>query len=231
MHYRELLEELKSLVDENYRQFHKKLLNNDGIDVLGVRVPLLRKLAKKYANDLECLLTFPDEYYEVTFIKLTAVSALPYEKFIKYADECVLLINNWATCDCFAPKCILKHREEFLPYVYKYLDGGRAGEFLQRFALTTLLHYYVDEEYLPVIFKVVTESADLSFYYVHMAAAWLIAEAAVKFYDQTAKFLLQNYESGGKFINKKTHNKSIQKALESFRLTEERKIFLKGIKL
>lgn len=230
MLYQQFLDELKSFADESYRQFHKKLLNNDEIKVLGVRVPILRKLAKKYAANLENLLTFPDEYYEVTFIKLTAVSLLPYDKFINYADVCVLLINNWATCDCFTPKCIAKHKEEFLPFVYKFLDDGKACEFSQRFALTTLLHYYVDEEHLPFIFKAVT-TADLNYYYVHMAAAWLIAEAAVKYYDRTLEFLLQNYENGGKILNKKTHNKSIQKALESYRLTPERKIFLKGIKL
>ena len=81
------------------------------------------------------LFTYPDEYYEVTFIKLTAAALLPFEKFLSYVDKCVSLIDNWATCDCFDAKCIAKHREEFLPYIKKYARAD--GEFYQRYALVT----------------------------------------------------------------------------------------------
>ncbi|MDE6867553.1 MAG: DNA alkylation repair protein [Clostridia bacterium] len=221
MHYHELLTELESYADEGYKVFHKKLLKNDSINVMGVRVPLLRKLAKKYKYDLDGLFSFPDEYYEVTFIKLTAASALGYEEFKKYVDRCVPLIDNWATCDCFTPKCIEGHKEEFLPYIRKYASDKR--EFYQRFALTTLLHFYVEESYAETIFAL-TERSDTSLYYVHMAAAWLIAEALVKFYDKAKSFLLENT------LDKKTHNKAIQKARESFRLSDDQKNYLKGLK-
>jgi len=221
MHYQEFLAELQSFADENYRDFHKKLLKNDNICVLGVRVPVLRKLAKKYINFVDGLLEFPDEYYEVTFIKLTAVSYLKWEEFIKYVDKCVPLIDNWATCDCFAPKCIEKHRDEFLPYIYKYLEND--GEFYKRFALTTLLHYYVDENYFGVIFNIL-KAVDTEKYYVHMAAAWLIAELLIKNYFETVGFLQEGV------IDKRTHNKAIQKACESYRLSDEQKNFLKGMK-
>lgn len=219
--YTEFLEELKSFADENYRAFHKRLLKNENINVLGVRVPQLRKISKKYISEVDALLSFPDEYYEVTFIKLTAVSYLKYDDFLRYVDRCIPLIDNWATCDCFTPKCIEKNKKDFLPYIRKY--ASEDSEFSQRFALTTLLHFYVEEEYLEEIFSI-TDRCNTSMYYVHMAAAWLIAEALAKYYDRAKGYLLENS------LDKKTHNKAIQKACESFRLSNDRKNFLKGIK-
>ena len=237
--YDGLLTELKNLAEPNYAEFHRRLLKNDNIKVMGVRVPHLRKLAKKYKNCVPALLECPDDYYEVTFVKLQAVALLPYGELINYIDRCVALIDNWATCDCFAPKCIAKHREDFLPYIYKYLgvdDSYPVAEFSQRFALTTLLHFYVEEEWLQTIFDAVQEDADLDLYYVHMAAAWLIAEVVVKYYDDGVAFLKYNAEcydqkgEGNEFFAIKTHNKAIQKACESFRLTKEQKDFLRGLK-
>lgn len=221
MPYQQLLIELESCADENYRAFHKKLLKNDNVKLMGVRIPVMRKIAKKYIDSIDELLTFPDEFYEVTFIKLTAVSMLKYEEFILYIDRCVALIDNWATCDCFAPKCIKSHRNEFMPYIRKY--AGQNGEFYQRFALTALLHFYVEDDYAETIFAL-SERSDTSLYYVHMAVAWLIAEALVKIYDKAKSFLLENT------LDKKTHNKAIQKACESFRLSNDQKNYLKGIK-
>ncbi|MDE6104617.1 MAG: DNA alkylation repair protein, partial [Clostridia bacterium] len=167
MPYQELLTELENCADENYRAFHKKLLKNESVNVLGVRVPQLRKIAKEYKGRVDELIMYPDEFYEVTFVKLTAVSLLGYEEFIKYLDICVPLIDNWATCDCFVPKCIAKHREDFLPYIQKYAAEDK--EFYQRFALTTLLHFYVEEDYAQLIFSF-AEKSNTQYYYVHMAA-------------------------------------------------------------
>ena len=222
MQYYQLLEILEENFDVNYRDFHKRLLKNEKVNVLGVKVPVLRRIAKQFKGDIDSLITFPDEYYEVTFIKLTAVSNLQYEEFIKYADLCVSLIDNWATCDCFTPKCIEKHKVDFLPHIERYLSIDK--EFYQRFALTTLLHFYVEEEFLAIIFNAVKRSDAEKYYYVHMAAAWLTAEVLVKHYDSGVKFLQSQV------LDKKTHNKAIQKANESYRLSEEQKNFLKEIK-
>ena len=124
--------------------------------------------------------------------------------------------------DCFVPKCIEKHKDEFLPYIDKYLNTD--GEFYQRFALTTLLQFYLEEKYLDYIFSAVVKAYTEKYYYVHMAAAWLIAEVLVKYYGRGVEFL--NSAS----LNVKTYNKAIQKANESFRLSQERKNFLKEIK-
>jgi len=219
--YAELLAELEYLSDAQYASFHRRLLKNDNIKVIGVRVPQLRKIAKNYITEIDALMSFPDDYYEVTFIKLTAVSRLQYEQFIKYVDSCVNLIDNWATCDCFTPNCIKMHRQEFLPFIRKFAE--RDAEFSQRFALTTLLHYYVDDEYAETIFSLV-ERCNTQYYYVYMAAAWLIAETLVKMYDKGKSFLYENS------LDKKTHNKAIQKACESFRLSNDQKNYLKGMK-
>lgn len=228
MLYEEFLDELKSLQDKEYREFHKKLLKNDNIKVLGVRTPIMKKIAKKYKSSVDELMSFPDEYYEVTFIKLSAVALLPYDKFIEYIDKCVPLIDNWATCDCFAPKCIEKHKDEFLPYIYEYLTNN--GEFYQRFALTTLLHYYVEKKYFQTILDILQDD-DINYelYYVHMAAAWLLAEMLVKLYDDTVEFLKNNLD--GTCLDRKTHNKAIQKACGSYRLSQEQKTYLKGLKI
>lgn len=221
MSYQELLEELNSYADEKYKNFHAKLLKNDNVKVMGVKTPILRKLAKKYGNDIEELLKFPNDFYDVVFIKLTAVSNLEYEKFLQYSDYCVSLIDNWATCDCFSPKCISKHKDEYLPYIRKY--ALKNSEFSQRFALTTLLHFYVEEKYAETVFSII-EQCNLNYYYVHMAVSWLIAEMLVKNYDIAKSYLMDNT------LDKKTHNKAIQKACESYRLSNDRKNFLKGIK-
>ncbi|MGN0814241.1 MAG: DNA alkylation repair protein [Candidatus Coproplasma sp.] len=221
MNYARLLEELNANAQEKYLAFHKSLLKNDKIRLIGVSVPILRKLAKDFKGEEQLLLSFPDEYYEVTFIKLLACAALPYGEFLKVVDGCVALIDNWASCDSFKPKCIAKHRQEFIPYIEKYIASD--GEFYQRFALTTLLAFYVGDDYIPLIKKCLS-AADTRCYYVHMAAAWLVAEVLVKSYEQGVQIL----KSG--ILDAKTSNKAISKARESFRISDENKNYLKTLK-
>jgi 3-methyladenine DNA glycosylase AlkD len=219
MTYDELLAVLNENVDEKYRAFQKKLISTKA-QILGVRVPILRKIAKQFTN-VESYINFSDEYYEVTFIKITAVSQLPFEKFITYLDKILPTLDNWCTVDSFSPKCIQKNRDKFLPYIREYIKSKNVFE--RRFALTTLLKYYVDEWYLEVIFSLL-EECDTSDYYVSMAAAWLVAEVLAKYYDRGLGFL---YEQS---LDRATHNKAIQKARESLRLSNDRKNYIKGLK-
>ncbi len=221
LEYERLLAELKSYAEPGYAAFHKRLLKDESINVLGVRVPTLRKLAKKYKNEIDPLLCFNDDYYEVTFLKLQAVALLPWEQFIRRVDDCVKLIDNWATCDSFAPKCIAGHKDEFSKKIDLYLSDG--NQFTRRFALTTLLHFYVERGWLEYIFDAV-QRVDCNLYYVHMAAAWLVAEVLVKFYDEGVAFLKLGV------LDVKTHNKAIQKACESYRLTDGQKRYLRNMK-
>lgn len=219
--YEEVLKRLKQNADPAYRDFHKRLLKNESICNLGVRTPVLRALAKEWRGERHVFMSFPDEYYEVTFIKFQLLSALPYGEFVAELDGAVALIDNWATCDCFRAPCIKKHREEFLPVLERYLRDGR--EFVVRYALVTLLEYYMSEEYLPIIFNAVL-SVDAGVYYIKMAAAWLLAETLVHFYGEGVRFLRENA------LNGDLRRKAIQKARESFRLSPDQKEELKLLK-
>jgi 3-methyladenine DNA glycosylase AlkD len=222
MNYQQFLDELHESAEEDYRLFHQRLLHNPSVQVLGVRMPVLHKLAKQHLDELEAFFNFPDTYYEVTFVKLSMVSLLDWEQFIGYVERCVALLNNWATCDSFKAKCIKAHREEFIPYLQKFIAHG--GEFYQRYALNTLLQFYIDETYFPFI-EDCLKKVDTNQYYVHMAAAWMVAEILVKHWKEGLRLLNLH------LIDRKTHNKAIQKANESYRLDRDQKDTLKNLKV
>lgn len=221
MKYSDLINELQDFAEVDFAKFQRRLIPTKQ-KIIGVRTPIMRRIAKKYAVEIDKLLCFPNEYYEVTFIKLTAVSLLPYEKFAEKVESCVSFIDNWAACDCFKAKCIQKNQDAFLPVIEKIFLKG--GEFEQRYALVTLLSFYVEEKYLQCIESYILQ-ADTKPYYVHMAVAWLTAEILVKYFD----FGVQLLKKG--ILQRKTHNKSIQKAIESYRLTNEQKEFLRSLKI
>ena len=221
MTYSKLLKILYDYKEEQFADFQRKLIFTKA-QILGVRTPIMRKIAKENEWNVEELLSFPDEYFEVTFIKLAVVALLPYEKFVRYVEKCVSFIDNWACCDCFKAKCILKHKDEFLLVLQRLFDNG--GEFYVRYVLVTLLSAYTEEKYLPVIRRYITQS-NSSNYYVYMATAWLTAEIVVKYYDYGISILQQG------ILSKKTHNKAIQKAIESFRLTKQQKEYLRSLKI
>lgn len=219
--YEEALAALRAHEDEGYRAFHKKLLKDEGIRVIGVRMPALRALAKKWKGEWESVRAFPDEYYEVTFLKCAVAAQLPYERLVSVIDEVVGLLDNWATCDGFEPACIAKHRDAFAPYIEKYLADRRV--FVRRFALTTLLHFYTDAEGLPLVLDCL-KKVNAEEYYVSMAAAWLAAEVLVRF-PAAGETLLSEHA-----LDARTHNRAIRKACESFRVSAERKTVLRAMK-
>ncbi len=220
MTYSKLIELLQAHAEVEFANFQRKLIFTKQ-HILGVRTPTLRKIAKEFKGKEEEVFAFPDEFYEVTFIKLAVISALPYGKFLLYVKDCVKKIDNWATCDTFKANCIQTHKEDFLPVLKELFANDE--EFFQRYVIVTLLSFYVEKKYLKVIESYMYR-ANLNNYYVHMAVAWLIAEILIKEYEFGVKLL----EKGN--IPQKTHNKGIQKAVESYRLTKEQKDFLKSLK-
>ena len=220
MTYEEMLARLNAHRDEKYAAFHSKLLHNSSVRVIGVRMPVLRALIREWKGEWESVLPFPDEYYEVTFAKCNLVGALPFEKFTEHIRDVVPLLDNWATCDSFAPACIAKNRDTFLVFVDKYLADGRV--FARRFALTTMLHFYVDETYLPAVLERLAR-VDAKEYYVSMAAAWLAAEVAVRSFAEGVAF----FQSGA--LDRETHRRAIRKACESRRLSARQKALLRGL--
>ena len=217
--YEEALSVLRAHADEGYRAFHKKLLKDESIAVIGVRVPVLRALAKAWKGEWAAVRAFPDEYYEVTFLKCSVASFLPLEELLASLEELVSSLDNWAVCDGFAPACVAKNRAAFFPYLEKYLADGRV--FARRFALTTLLHFYLDEAWIGQVLqclrRVRTEE-----YYVSMAAAWLTAEVLVRFPAAGEAFLREGA------LDAATCRRAVRKACESFRVSKERKQALRA---
>ena len=219
--YDEVLARLRALKDDKYASFHSKLLKNETVRLIGVRTPNLRKLSKEWRGEADTFLTFPDEYYEITFLKCALVGMLTYQEFIKRVDGVVALLDNWATCDMFTAPCVKKHQEEFWLFIEKYLQSDQ--EFTVRYGLVMLLHYYVEPKYLPRIFDSV-RNLKKDDYYIMMGAAWLIAEVLVKHFPEGVRFLKEGS------MPKAMHNKAIQKACESFRVSSEEKAFLKSLR-
>ncbi len=221
MTYSEFLHKISVHAEDDFAAFQRKLIFTRR-KILGIRTPILRRLAKEFSADIFTLLSYPDEYYETVFIQLTAVSMLPYEEFVRRLPTCVEFMDNWALCDCFKARCIKNHKEEFLSVLEKIFTSEK--EYAVRYVLVVLLAEYVEEKYLPII-KGYIRRADTSPYYVHMAVAWLTAEILVKAYDEGVKLLREG------ILAPKTHNKAIQKARESYRLNREQKEYLNSLKI
>ena len=213
MKYSEFLQYLQGYAEGDFAAFQRKLIPTKQ-QILGIRTPTLRRIAKQCQDKLPEIFAFPDDVYEITFLKLTMVSALAYDGFLTYLNDCVEKIDNWA-------KAIQKHRDEFLSVLEKLFQHG--GEFYERYVLVSLLSWYVEDQYLNRIEQYLIR-ADTSLYYVHMAVAWLAAEILIKEYEKGVHILKRG------ILDTKTHNKAIQKAIESYRLNKEQKDFLRSLK-
>lgn len=224
MPYRALMEELESLADEKYRDFQTGLIK-EPVQMLGVRVPALRKIAKRYKTeeDMIELLSYPDELFEIRFITLLVIAEWPYQQFRKGMMYSLDLIDNWALCDSFAPKCLKDpdNQADFLYDIVVLLKTRK--EFYERFALVTLLKFYMTDEYLTTIYML-SEYAHTEMKNVQTGVAWLLCEACVNFYDRTKEFLKTAK------LDEDTFGLTIRKCCDSTRLSKEQKTELKDIK-
>ena len=222
--------ELKQLVDEKYREFHKGLCPGTE-NILGIRVPVLRDYAKKLAKEYEIkelLKNIDNEYYEEIMLQgmligLEKDKDKGIQNILKDIEEFVPKIDNWAVCDVFCAglKMTKKHVKEMWDFLQKYVTSDK--EFEIRFGVVMILDYYITEEYLERIFAIF-DSIKSNQYYVQMAVAWAISICLIKFYDKTINYLETSH------IDKFTYNKALQKAIESYRITEEQKSFLRKMK-
>ena len=223
----EIEKDLLELADEKYKNFHKKILNDDKANVIGVRLPELRNMAKrlKKENTLEYLLNNINEnYYEELMLKAILIGEyrkLNWDELEKYIRYFVPKITNWALCDTFCSglKICKQFKKEMWKLINEYLKSTK--EFEVRFALVMILNYFIEDEYIDEIYKIIN-NVRLTEYYVKMANAWLISYCAIKYYDRTYDFLKKECK-----IDNWTYNKGIQKSIESFRLTKEQKENLK----
>lgn len=226
----EIKKQLKQLSDSKYKEFHSNLC--PGTDnILGVRVPVLRKyakeLAKKYPVE-KLLKNIDNEYYEEIMLQGMIIGLdkkANIKMILEYIEEFIPKIYNWAICDVFCAglKIVNKYPKEIWKFISKYLESEK--EFELRFAIVIILDYYINEEYIDKDLKVLN-SIHSDKYYVQMAVAWAISICLIKFYDKTVSYL----QDENCFLDKFTYNKSIQKAIESYRITNEQKVFLRSLK-
>ena len=224
--------ELKQLVDEKYREFHKGLCPGTE-NILGIRVPVLRDYAKKLAKEYEIkelLKNIDNEYYEEIMLQGMLIGLEKdkdkdkgIQNILKDIEEFVPKIDNWAVCDVFCAglKITKKHLKEVWTFLQKYLASDK--EFEVRFGVVMILDYYITEDYLEKDFKIF-DNIKVEKYYVQMAVAWAISICLIKFYDKTIDYLKQAS------IDKFTYNKALQKAIESYRTTDEQKEVLRKMK-
>ncbi len=226
--------DLFELQDKEYRQFQIKLcpgVNN----IIGVRLPELRKYAKKISKTVK-VADVPTKYYEEIMVKGMLIG-LEKDLNFEQIENFIPLINNWAVCDTFCNglKKIKNNKEQMWEFIQKYLKSEK--EFEVRFAVDIILQYYIDANYIDKVLKILSKINHKG-YYAQMAVAWAYSICFVKFYDKTkehfekdlAKNSKQNNDRQIK-IDKFTYNKSIQKAIESYRLSKEQKDELRNLKI
>ena len=221
--------ELKALQDLKYQKFHSSLL--PGVqNIIGVRMPLLRKLAKEvlrgdWRSYLDSSVAEPNTYYEEDIIQalLVCTSKLSWQERHAYIKEFVPKINNWAVCDLFCStlKEAQYYQEEYWQMLMPYFNSSNAYDL--RFASVMLLNHFTGDEFVEEALKLL-EAIKHEDYYVKMGVAWAISIFYIKQPQLTLKLIKQNN------LDDFTHNKAIQKIRESFRVSNEDKEMLNRFK-
>ena len=220
-------EALFEMRDLKYRDFHAKLMPTvDKECVIGVRVPALRKYAKKLAKEPqigEFLEELPHQYYEENNVHAFVIEQTQeYEKCLAQVELFLPYIDNWATCDMLSPKVFGKHTKELLEVIKKWIASEQT--YTIRFGIGMLMRFYLDEKFDDAYPEMVAHVKSEE-YYVNMMIAWYFATALAKQYEAVLPYLTERK------LNLWIHNKTIQKACESYRITKEQKEFLRTLKI
>lgn len=219
-------EKMFALQDLNYRQFQAKLMPTvDPEQIIGVRMPALRKLAKELKGTAEAeafLAALPHRYYDENNLHgLLLCARSGYEETVAGLDIFLPHVDNWATCDLLSPRAFRSHPPQLPGQLRRWLDSG--DTYTVRFGLEMLMSFYLDEcfrpEYLDWAAEVKSEE-----YYVRMMVAWYFATALAKQYDAALPYLTSRR------LEQWTHNKTIQKAVESYRIAPEQKDALRALR-
>ena len=222
-----IIDELFKLQDKEYREFQSKLIPNINKErIIGVRTPLLRQLSKKIIkenNYSDFLNDLPHKYFDENQIHAFIISE------IKDYDECLFefnkflpYIDNWATCDQSSPKIFLKKSDKLINEIKRWIKSK--DTYTIRFGIGMLMRIYLDDNFKPEYLKMVSNIKSEE-YYVNMMIAWFFATALAKQYDSTIEYI-KNYK-----LDKWVHNKIIQKSIESYRISKEKKEYLKKYKI
>lgn len=226
MDYMNITEKLRELKDDKYADFNSRIIPNiDRETIIGVRMPLARKLAAEYSKSEETaifLKDLPHKYHDENIMHALLISReKDFLKCINLTEEFLPYINNWAVSDILSPAVFKKHREELLPQITEWIDSG--NEYSIRFGVGMLMAHFLSEDFKPEYLKIPAGIFSEK-YYVNMMLAWFYAEALAKRWEDAVLYLENN------MLPVWVHNKAIQKARESFRIPPERKEYLKTLK-
>ena len=225
--------------DLKFRDFHSRLIPTVSSDtIIGVRTPDLRRIAKELSTELnvECFLdSLPHRYYDENQVHSFILSGIKdFDKCLLRVEKFLPFIDNWATCDQLRPKVLgnsPEHRQSLLKYIKLWIQGktslnekNQDDTYVVRFGIEMLMSYFLDHDFNPMYLKMVARIRRKN-YYVKMMVAWFFATALAKQYDAALPFIQ------GCRLDTWTHNKAIQKALESYRITSVQKSYLKTLKL
>lgn len=218
---------LFELQDPGYRDFHAKLLPTvDKERLIGVRTPVLRTFVKKFGKTEEAIVflkALPHQYYEENNLHgLLLEQIRDYDRCMEEIERFLPFIDNWATCDMLALRVVKKHLDIFINEIYRWIGSDRT--YTIRFGISMLMKYYLEDEFRMEYPKKVAQIHSEE-YYVNMMRAWYFATALAKQYDRILPFLEERR------LDTWTHNKTIQKAIESYRITPEQKEYLRTLKM
>ena len=218
---------LFSKQDIKYRDFQAPLFPNiDKERMIGVRTPELKKLAKEiYGSELanQFIETLPHQYFDENQLHAFLISLIKdYGTCLNEVERFLPYVDNWGTCDQLSPKVFAKHKDELIVSIKKWLKSKHT--YTVRFAIGLLLGLYLDDsfkkEYMELVSQVKSDE-----YYINMVIAWYFATALAKQYDSAIKYIEE------KKLSPWVHNKTIQKAVESYRIGDEQKVYLKNLKI
>lgn len=223
----EIQKRLFELQDEKYRDFQVKLIPTvDPATVIGVRTPELRKLAKELSkrDDIDAFLeTLPHDHFDENQLHAFILSGMKdFTKCMTGVCGFLPFIDNWATCDQLSPKVFGKNKTELLAYINEWLQSDET--YTIRFAAGMLMEHFLDDDF-DIKYPEMVAGIESEEYYVNMMRAWYFATALAKHYDSVISFIEE------KRLDKWTHNKTIQKSVESYRITPEQKAYLKSLKI
>lgn len=219
-------DKLLAFKDDEYGDFQVKLTPGTSRDfVIGVRVPNIRAIAKECINDENLSLFFdelPHKYYDENMLHAALISEIKdYDECIRRIDQFLPYVDNWAVCDTLLPKLFKKRKDTLLDKANEWMNSGE--EFTVRYGIAIIMRYYLDKDFKKeYLDKPASIKSDK--YYINMMIAWLFATALAKQWDSTISYLENNC------FDVWVHNKTIQKARESFRITNEQKEYLKTLK-
>ncbi len=223
--YDELIQYLFSHQDLKYLEFNQKIVNTTS-PIIGIRSPIIKKIAKEIDKDeiINFIHLLKHEYYEETLLEGLVIARIKENKlFDEYLEKFVYKINNWAVCDmCISNMKQLRKDEKYFKLAKKYIKSNQ--EFIARVGYIIMMDHFMDDKHMDKILNILNKEKNSQYYYVNMAKAWLISVCFVKYRDKTLNFIKNND------LDKFTHNKAIQKIIESYRVSTKDKQYLKTLK-